>query len=140
MCKIGDIVGVRNYIGQDGVKISFHYFIVVSDVKGQIYGFDFDKVCTVMSSFKNEEQREEKLSHEENIEINECEFDIPRGNKRNGFIKADQLFYFDKNKTNYFVVGQVDGDVLIRLLNQIGYLDSIGKLEQNISNLTVENI
>ena len=27
----------------------------------------------------------------------------------NNNIKADQLYYFDKKKTNYYVVGQVDG-------------------------------
>ena len=140
MCKIGDIVGVNNYIGQDGTNVSFHYFIVVSDIKGQIYGYDFDKVCTVMSSFKTEKQRQQKLKHKENLEIVESEFTLENKNKKDGFIKADQLFYFDKSKTDYCVVGQVDGDVLIKLLEKIGYLDSINKLEVNISNLYKNNL
>ena len=123
MCKIGDIISVSKYIGQDGVKIPFHYFIVISDEKGKICGFDFDIVGTVMSSFKNEEQRKKKIKYDENLEIIEEEFDIGNRKKRRGFIKADQLYYFDKNKTNFYVVGQVDGDVLIKLLEKIGYLD-----------------
>lgn len=36
---------------------------------------------------------------------------------------------------HYFVVGQVDGDVLIRILERIKYLDTKGILKQNIENL-----
>ena len=136
MCKIGDIIGVSKYIGQDGVKIPFHYFIVISDEKGKIYGFDFDIVGIVMSSFKNEEQKTKKIKYDENLEIIEEEFDIGNRKKRRGFIKADQLYYFDKNKTNFYVVGQVDGDVLIKLLEKIGYLDKKNKLKLNIENIT----
>ncbi len=33
MCKIGDIIGVPKFIGQDGQEVSFHYFVV-----GQVDG------------------------------------------------------------------------------------------------------
>lgn len=135
MCKIGDIIGVPKFIGQDGQEIPFHYFVVVSDEKGKICGFNFDVVGTVMSSFKDEKQRQWKLQHEENIEIKETEFSLSGRNKKDGFIKGDQLFYFDKSKTNYFVVGQVDGDVLLGLLERISSLDEKNKLTINISNV-----
>lgn len=138
MCKIGDIVGVNEYIGQDGENVGFHYFVVVSDVKGQICGFDFSMVGTVMSSFKNEEQKKKKSRLKENLPIEETEFDLGKRNKKDGFIKADQLFYFNKKKTPYFVVGQVDGDVLLSLMNRISALDDDGKLTININNV-IEN-
>lgn len=56
---------------------------------------------------------------------------------KHGYIKADQLYYFNKKKINYFVVGRIDGDVLIKLLERINYLDTKGKLKQNIENLKV---
>ncbi len=138
MCKIGDIIGVPRYFGQDGEEVAFHYFVVVSDESGKICGFNFDIVGTVMSSFKDENQRKYKSSFEENVKITESEFDLGNRNKKDGFIKADQLFYFDKTKTNYFVVGQVDGDVLISLLERIGYLDEKNKLTININNILEE--
>lgn len=78
-----------------------------------------------MSSFKSDKHKRLKLKYIENIEIN----------KKDGYIKADQLHYFSKSKTTYYVVGQVDGDVLIRILERIQYLDTKGKLKQNIENL-----
>ena len=135
MCKIGDIIGVKKYVGQDGKEIGFHYFIVVSDEGGKICGFNFSIVGTVMSSFKNEEQKRKKSKLKANIPIEETEFNLGTNKKKSGFIKADQLFYFDKSKTSYFVVGQVDGDVLLSLLERIGMLDESGKLTININNL-----
>lgn len=135
MCKIGDIIGVPKFIGQDGKEVSFHYFVVVSDEKGKICGFNFDIVGTIMSSFKNEEQRKRKLQYEENIEIKETNFSLNGKIQRNGFIKSDQLFYFDKSKTQYFVVGQVDGNVLLCLLERISDLDKKDKLTINMSNI-----
>lgn len=138
MCKIGDIIGVKNFIGQDNQNIGFHYFIVVSEEKGKILGLDFDIVGTVMSSFKNNDQRNKKIRYKENLEIMESDFDLSGRPKKSGFVKADQLFYFNKKKSNYYVVGQVDGDVLLKLLDRIGYLDEHDKLFINIKNLLLE--
>ena len=38
-----------------------------------------------------------------------------------------------------FVGGQVDGDVLIKLLQRMQYLDTKGKLKQNIENIRFIN-
>lgn len=135
MCKIGDIVAIQNYIGEDNQVIPVHYFIVVNDSEGEIEGLNFDIVASVMSSFKTEKQRQKKLKYEENLEIEEKDGIINNHNLKHGFVKADQLHYFKKEKTKYFVVGQVDGDVLIRILQLMQYLDTKGKLKQNIENL-----
>lgn len=60
MCKAGDIILVNDY--QDSkITISHHSFVVINDEGGQIQGLDYDIICNVMSSFKNEEQRKKKL-------------------------------------------------------------------------------
>lgn len=114
----------------------------MNDTNGKIEGLSFNIVATVMSSFKSDEQKNKKIRLEENLEIKESELNINEHNTKDGYIKADRLYYFDKNKIDYFVVGQVDGDVLIRLLEKIQYLDTKGKLKQNIENIkeVVSNI
>jgi len=55
MCKIGDIIVIEKYIGEDGKMIHRHSFVVISDKEGYIEGLKYDLVTNVMSSFKNEE-------------------------------------------------------------------------------------
>lgn len=135
MCKIGDIIAVNNFIGDGKNNVGFHYFIVVEDEKGTISGFSFDIVSVVMSSFQSEEHKRKKLKYEANIEIDVTDGNVNGNKLKNGYIKADQLFYFDKHKTKYYVVGQVDGDVLIKLIEHINYLDKKGLLKENLLNL-----
>lgn len=135
MCKIGDIIAVPTYVGEDKNQVGTHYFVVVNDKNGEIEGLNFDVVGAVMSSFKSEGHKLKKLKYEENIEIKETDGSINNHDLKNGYIKADQLHYFKKNKTNYFVVGQVDGDVLIEILQRMQYLDTKGKLKQNLENI-----
>lgn len=135
MCKIGDIILISNFIGDGNNNVKSHYFVVVNDEAGSIEGLDFDIVGAVMSSFKNEEHKRKKLRYEENLEITENDGVINNHNLKDGYIKNDQLHYFNKNTTNYLVVGQIDGDVLIKILQLMQYLDTKGKLKQNIENL-----
>lgn len=137
MCKIGDIIAVSNFIGDGNNLVKAHYFVVVNDENGQIEGLSFDIVGAVMSSFKSDEHKNKKLKYEENIAINEKEGKINNHDLKYGYIKADQLHYFSKKKTAYFVVGQVDGDVLIKILLRMQYLDTKGNLKQNIENIKV---
>ena len=138
MCKIGDVIAVPNFIGDGNNLVNTHYFVVANDRNGEIEGLSFDIVGAVMSSFKSEEHRKKKLKYEENIEITEKEGKINNNGLKDGYIKADQLHYFCKKKTIYFVVGQVDGDVLIRILQRMQYLDTKGNLKQNIENIKIE--
>lgn len=140
MCKIGDIIAVQKFIGDGNREVGNHYFVVLSDVNGKIEGLNFDIVANVMSSFHTDSQRNKKLKYQANLEITEKDGVINNHNLKKGYIKVEQLFYFDKLKTNYFVVGQVDGDVLIKILQLIEYLDTKGKLKQNIENLKDVNI
>ena len=89
-----------------------------------------------MSSFKSEEQRMKKLKFEENVEIlgEQIISNIPVNNK-SGFIKADQLIYFDKNKIDYYVLGHISEELLDELIMIIVSLSQKGLLKQNTSNI-----
>ena len=134
MCKLGDIILVENYIGDDGKEINQHSFVVVSDEKGTIAGLDYSMVASVISSFKSEEQRQKKLKYEKNMELpleamNEKNF------RKLSYIKADKAFYFNKNKLNYYVLATLKEEYLDKLLKLILKLASEGKLNQIIDNL-----
>ncbi len=142
MCKLGDIIVVKNYIGDDGKKISQHSFVVINDKPDFIEGLNYDFVANVMSSFKSEEQRIKKLRFEENLEVvsNDMISKLPK-NKKSGFIKADQLFYFDKKKSDYYVFGTISDELLDELILLLISLNEKGKLKHNINNIKelVEN-
>lgn len=102
MCKIGDIIVIKEYLGDDGKNINKqHSFVVIDDNQDKVGGISYDFVANVMSSFKNEEHRNYKLSFKENLEITSDNIVSENINEKTGYIKADQLFYFDKNKINY---------------------------------------
>ena len=61
MCKLGDIIVVNKYIGDDGNEINQHSFVVVTDEGGTIAGIEYSIVAAAISSFKNEENRRKKL-------------------------------------------------------------------------------
>lgn len=136
MCKLGDIIVVKEFISEDGEKIKRHSFIVVNDKPGFIEGIGYDFATNVMSSFKDEEQRRKKLRFEENLEIigEDIISNIPI-NKRSGFIKADQLIYFDKKKIDYYVLGRISDDLLDELLMLLVILNDKRKLKSNIHNI-----
>jgi len=138
MCKVGDIIVVDKYIGDDGKEVNKHSFIVIDDNHSQIGGLDYDFVSCVMSSFKNEEHRKRKLKFEENIEITSDDIASGKTNSKSGFVKADQLFYFDKKKIKYFVLASVDPELLDELIKIIVHLQVKNKLKQNTQNIKEE--
>ena len=136
MCKIEDIIVINKYLGDDGSIISKHSFVVINDNPGFIEGLHYDFVCNVMSSFKSEEQWIKKLKCKENIEITGKKIisNITRNNK-NGFIKADQLFFFDKKKIDYYVLGHISDNLMVELINIIVSLSEKNMLKYIISNI-----
>ena len=136
MCKLGDIIVVNKYIGDDGAEINKHSFVVINDKPGFIEGLQYDLITNVMSSFKSEEQRMKKLKFEENVEIlgKQIISNIPINNK-SGFIKADQLIYFDKKKIDYYLLWHISEELLDELTMIIVSLSQKGLLKQNISNI-----
>ena len=98
MCRRGDIILVEKYKSQ-GVDVSHHSFVVIDDKDGQIKGLNYDIVALAMSSFKDEKQKEKKLSYPGNFPITANEENVDGGNKRDGYIKADQFYFFDKKSS-----------------------------------------
>ncbi len=134
MCKLGDIIVVKSYTGDDGKKIKQHSFIVVDDEAGTISGLDYTMVASVISSFKDEEQKKRKLKYDGNMELpidslNEFNF------KKESYVKADKAFYFDKEKLDYYVFATIKEEWLDKLLHLILKLAKEGKLEQITNNL-----
>lgn len=102
---------------------------MIDDNPDSICGLDYTMVTAVISSFKSEKQRKKKLSYMENVEV--VAF------KKNGktrkfakpsYIKADKLFYFDKNKLDYYVFGRISEDLLAELIKIIVFLSKEDKL------------
>ena len=89
----------------------------------------------MLCSFHNEEHKKKKLKYEENIEINEKRIHGKDINNKTGYIKADQLYYFDKDKIEYKVLARVDDELLVELVQLILKLNNEGKLKNIITNV-----
>ena len=122
MCTIGDIILVESY-KHKGHSLTKHSFVVLSNESGTIEGLAYDFVCNVLSSFKNEQQRAKKLSYPGNFEITRRDSSVVKGNTKDGFVKAEQIYYFNNQKIDYFVIGKLHVDVFNRLLDFIENLD-----------------
>ena len=69
----------------------------------------------MLCSFHDDKHRKKKLSYKENMLILNNDITIKNGNDLEGFIKADQLYYFNKKNIKYYIVGNINPDVLNRL-------------------------
>lgn len=107
MCRPGDIIIVSNFKDELGSNVDKHSFIVV-DNKKYI-------TSNMMCSFHDDIQKEKKLKYYGNYEIDSSLIIGKSINTKNGYIKIDKLYYFDKDKTDYRVIAHID----IRLLNKI---------------------
>lgn len=106
MCQVGDIIVVKNYKSQ-GRVVKQHSFVVLNTEHGQIQGMDYDLVCNVMSSFKDEEQKAKKLSFPGNFPYEATDERVKNGHGLEGYIKAEQFYFFDRVKTDFYVIGNV---------------------------------
>ena len=70
----------------------------------------------MLCSFHGDNHKKKKLRYKENIEVNQLIDNSKRANNKSGFIKADQLYYFDKNTINYYVLGRLNEEGKIKLV------------------------
>ena len=93
MCKVGDIIEIKSYKHNPNV-LHQHPFIVIDDTGGTVKSLDFNFIAVVMSSVKNEEQKEWKLSkYPGNMGINiddKAITDTGYENK-NGYVKTEPI-------------------------------------------------
>lgn len=137
MCKIGDIVVIKNYVSENGKNIGVHSFIVIDDSNGKIRGLSYDFVATVISSFKNKVHKKKKLNYEENLEIKNSHLMNNQKLKKASYVKIDKIFYFDKNNIDYYVLGKISNEYLVKILNLVSVLSEKNKLllvTKNIEN------
>lgn len=132
MCKAGDIILVDNYI-DNGSNLCHHSFVVINDETGQIQGLDYDFICNVMSSIKSKAQRIKKLSYPGNFEILHTDTIVDKGNDRDGFIKAEQFYYFNKEKISFIIIGRMTEDAFNELIEFINDLKI--EIKQVVDNL-----
>ncbi|MEG2792942.1 MAG: type II toxin-antitoxin system PemK/MazF family toxin [Bacilli bacterium] len=128
---VKDIILIENYKSQNS-SINKHSFIVLTDECGEIRGLPYDLICNVMSSFKSEEQKRKKLKYAGNFPITAQDTLVIYGNRKPGYIKADQLYYFKKSKISYRVIGKINDDVYKQLLEHIASLDSFEDIIDNL--------
>ena len=132
MCKLGDIIVVNSYKGEDGKDIGRHSFVVINDESGTIAGLDYSFVASVITSFKNNKKK--KLSYDGNIEL-PLDSMIGKKLKKASYVKVDQAYYFNKDKIDYFVFGTLNKESIDRLVKVIIDLANEGKIKRNINNL-----
>lgn len=132
MCQIGDIILVQKY-KDHGQDLSRHSFVVISDENGEIQGLTYDFIANVLSSFKSDTQRERKLKYPGNFPIDSSDTETNPHNNKSGYVKADQLYYFAKDKLSYTVIGTMKPDVFSELMEFIENSDF--DLEDIIDNL-----
>lgn len=132
MCQVGDIILVTKY-NHNGLNMDKHSFVVLSIESGQIEGMDFNLVCNVMSSFKDKNQKTKKMKYPGNFPIVLDDRQVKNDNGVEGYIKTDQLYYFDREKIKYRVLGHLEPDIFNLLLDFIEELNI--QIEQITSNL-----
>lgn len=135
MCKLGDIIVVNKYIGDDGIEVGTHSFIVVDDTNGTIKSLDYTMVASAISSFKNKVHRQRKLKYEENIEIKNKDIIGEKELKKPSYVKADKLFYFNKENLDYYVFARVSDaflDDLLKLILQLSEEEKITIITDNL--------
>ena len=135
MCKVGDVIVIDKYISDDGTVLSRYSFVVINDNADEIKGLKYDFVANVMSSFKDEKHKHRKLKYKENVGVTSDDIISDNKNNKEGYIKADQLFYFNKKKIKYYVLATISDDLLDELIRLIVELEVENKLKQNTKNI-----
>lgn len=135
MCKLGDIIVVKDFKDKDGVLIPKHSFVIINDEADYVESLKYDFVSNMMCCFHNEEHKNKKLRFEENLPIREESISGEKINNKSGYIKADQLYYFNKNLIEYKVIAHMEDELLDELVQLILVLNEKGLLKNITSNL-----
>ena len=130
--KIGDIILIDR-LNSQGTYIPRHSFVVIDDENGKICSLDYDFIALLMLSFKSEMQKEKKLKFPGNFPITPNDEFVSGGHAKEGFIKAEQFYYFNKDKINYRVIGELKKDTLSELFN---FINTLSTKKVKISQIT----
>lgn len=135
MCKLGDIIVVKEFKDSKGEIVPKHSFVVINDENNFIKGYSYDFVSNMMCSFHNEEHKKHKLSIESNLEIDKNQVIGDKLNDNDGYIKTDELYYFKKENIEYKVIAHMKDEFLGELVKLILKLYDKNKVQKVITNL-----
>lgn len=135
ICKLGDIIVVNEFKDKNGEIIPKHSFVVINDEPDYVEGLRYDFVSNVMCSFKNDEHKKKKLRYESNLEIKNGAIKGKNLNGKEGYIRANELFYFNKKKIKYKVMAHMNDELLDELVQLIIKLHDQNKEETVLTNL-----
>lgn len=76
-----------------------------------------------MSSFKDEEQKKQKLRFPGNFPISHNDTETNPDDGKDGYIKSEQFYYFNKDKIDYKVIGSINEESFDLLINYIENLE-----------------
>lgn len=147
--NVGDVIVINKYITPDNIQMKQHSFVVLNNQFGTVAGVEigldlelkFDLVTTVMSSIKNEKHKnkiEAYYPKDMIVEFNDAQ--ISNGNRKDGFIKANQLYYFQRDNIDYFRIGKLNESTLDKLLQLVELNEQNGDLIANYNNIIQKNI
>ena len=135
MCRVGDIIVVKEFKDRNGTVVPKHSFVVISDEAGIIESYSYDFISNIMCSFHSENHKKRKLKIKSNLEIVPNKIKGRNVNNKSGYIRADDLFYFKKDKIDYKVIGRLSDDMLDKLIKLIIKLNVENKTKDLINNL-----
>ncbi len=67
-----------------------------------------------------------------NFEYAADQENVKGGHGKSGYIKAEQFYYFDSGKLDYYVIGNVHPDLLNELFQYIENLDEVEHITDNL--------
>ena len=135
MCRVGDIIVVKEFKDKNGIVVPRHSFVVISDEAGIIESYSYDFISNIMCSFHSEKHKKRKLKIKSNLEIVPNKIKGRNVNNKSGYIRADDLFYFNKDKIDYKVIGRLSDDMLDKLIKLVIGLNIENKTKDTITNL-----
>ena len=136
MCKLGDIIVVKEFKNELGEAIPKHSFVVINDEMDYVEGLKYDFVTNMMCSFHSDEHKNKKLRYKQNLPVKTEHISGEHINSKEGYIKANHLYYFDKKHIEYKVIAHMEAELLDELVQLILVLNEENNLEIITTNLS----
>lgn len=112
MCKVGDIILIKEFKNDRDVDINKHSFLVIEDESGHIRGMAYDFVCNMLCSIKGFRQERSKLSNLGNVHVASKDMVTNPHNGKDAYLNMSDIYYFNKELIDYRVIGHLTEDAL----------------------------
>jgi hypothetical protein len=81
----------------------------------------------------DDQQKKKKLSYLGNFVVTAIDSSVVKGHAtKDGYIKAEQFYYFNKSKTNYHVIARLTEETFAKLIQFISKLDEYEHIIDNL--------